>query len=105
MRTPTTWTVTRYYGPNHLGLWCNALPEHQMALITSDCVPFRLMWPRLEQWQAWFLASQHAAGPGDAVGYQWRGRDAGDGKLNAMTLASVAIGETVILLMLPLHRY
>ena len=21
--------------PNHLGLWCNVLPGHQMALITS----------------------------------------------------------------------
>ena len=26
--------MTRYDGPNHLGLWYNALPEHQMALIT-----------------------------------------------------------------------
>ena len=24
-------------GPNHLGLRCDAPPEHQMALITSDC--------------------------------------------------------------------
>ena len=24
-------------GPDHLGLRCDALPEHQMALITSDC--------------------------------------------------------------------
>ena len=24
-------------GPNHLGLWYNALPEHRMALITSGC--------------------------------------------------------------------
>ena len=37
---PTTWTITRYDGPNHLGLWYNALPEHQMALITSDCALF-----------------------------------------------------------------
>ena len=27
--------------PNHLGMRCIALPEHQMALITSGCVPFR----------------------------------------------------------------
>ena len=27
--------------PNHLGLRCKALPEHQMALINSGCVPFR----------------------------------------------------------------
>ena len=24
-------------GPNHLGLWSNAITEHQTALITSDC--------------------------------------------------------------------
>ena len=28
--------------PEHLGLRCNALPEHQTALIISGCVPFRL---------------------------------------------------------------
>ena len=41
VRGPTTWTIThditRYDGPNHLGLWYNALPEHQMALITPGC--------------------------------------------------------------------
>ena len=41
VRGPTKWTITRYDGPNHLGLWYNALPEHQMALITSDCAPSR----------------------------------------------------------------
>ena len=30
-------------GPSHLGLRCNALPEHHMALITSGRVPFRLL--------------------------------------------------------------
>ena len=25
----TTWTMTRYDGPNHLGLCCDVLPEHQ----------------------------------------------------------------------------
>ena len=34
-------TVNRHYGPNHLGLWYDALPEHQMALITPDCAPSR----------------------------------------------------------------
>ena len=38
---PTTWTIFQQDGPNHLGLRCNALHEHQMALITSGCVPFR----------------------------------------------------------------
>ena len=33
------WTILQNYGPNHLGLRYNALPEHQMALITSVCVP------------------------------------------------------------------
>ena len=35
------WTVLQNDGPNHLGLRCNALPAHQMARITSGCVPFR----------------------------------------------------------------
>ena len=39
------------YDPNHLGLRCSALPEHQMALITSGCVPSRHAW-RL-RWGAW----------------------------------------------------
>ena len=26
VRDPTTWTIPRYGGPNHLGLWYNALP-------------------------------------------------------------------------------
>ena len=32
---PTTRAVLQKDGPNHLGMWCNALPAHQMALITS----------------------------------------------------------------------
>ena len=35
------WSIIQRDGPNHLGLWYNVLPEHQMALITSGlCVPF-----------------------------------------------------------------
>ena len=34
---PQTWTMTRHDGPNHLGFLCDALSEHQTALITSDC--------------------------------------------------------------------
>ena len=45
VRGPTTWTITLCDGPNHLGLWYNALPEHQMSLITSSgCVPFSTHW-------------------------------------------------------------
>ena len=34
-------------GPDHLGLWYNVLPEHQMALITSGlCAPVRYNAPR-----------------------------------------------------------
>ena len=33
----TTWTMIRHDGPNHLGLRCDAILEHQMALITSVC--------------------------------------------------------------------
>ena len=40
VRDPATWTILQHDGPNHLGLWCDVLPEHQMALITSFCVPF-----------------------------------------------------------------
>ena len=32
---PTTRTILQQDGPNHLGLWYNALPEHKLALITS----------------------------------------------------------------------
>ena len=38
---PTIWTVLRHDGPDHLGVWYNALPGHQMALTTSGCVPCR----------------------------------------------------------------
>ena len=31
------WTILQHDGPDHLGLWYNALPEHQMALIASGC--------------------------------------------------------------------
>ena len=31
------WTALQHVGRNHLGLWRDAYPEHQMALITSDC--------------------------------------------------------------------
>ena len=41
VRDPTTWTALQHDGPNHLGLRLNALPGHQMALITSDYVPVR----------------------------------------------------------------
>ena len=41
VRDPTTWTILPKHGPNHLGLRYNALPEHQMSLITLDGVPFR----------------------------------------------------------------
>ena len=36
---PTAWTITRHDGPNHLGLLCDLLPEHQWACITSDRAP------------------------------------------------------------------
>ena len=35
-RIHTTWTVLRHDGPDHLGLWCNALPRIQTARLTSD---------------------------------------------------------------------
>ena len=33
----TAWTILQQDGPNHLRLWYNALPDYQMALITSGC--------------------------------------------------------------------
>ena len=41
VRAPITWTILQNDGPDHLGLRCGALTEHQMALITSDCAPSR----------------------------------------------------------------
>ena len=40
-RVSTAWNILQYNRPDHLGLWRGALPEHQMALITSNCVPSR----------------------------------------------------------------
>ena len=34
-------TSLQHNGPNYLGWLYNALPEHQMALIASGCVPFK----------------------------------------------------------------
>ena len=62
VRDLTTWTVLQNDNPNHLGLRCNALPEHQMALITSDCAPSASARPSRRS---------RAAGPGAAI---WRTR-------------------------------
>ena len=35
---PTTWTALQQDGPNHLGLWCNALPGHQKQPVSSRVV-------------------------------------------------------------------
>ena len=34
--------MIRHDGPNHIGLKCDALPEHQILLITSGCAPLGL---------------------------------------------------------------
>ena len=39
VRAPTAWTILQQDGPNHLGLWYNVIPEHQIDLITLVCVP------------------------------------------------------------------
>ena len=41
VRDLTTWTILQNDDPNHLGMRCTALPETQMALIISVCVPSR----------------------------------------------------------------
>lgn len=77
------------------------LPAHRAAQVGEDpWVPtepgspaaqartlslLREMWPRLVKWHSWFLRTQ--AGE-RAHSFRWRGRDANDKKLNAMTLAS-----------------
>ena len=41
--------TSTYHGPNHLGLWSNAPPRHNMAQITSGCVqmrPLDIKWPQ-----------------------------------------------------------
>ena len=41
--TPQIWTILQKDGPNDLGLWYNALREHQMSLMTSGCVSSRVL--------------------------------------------------------------
>jgi len=49
----------------------------------------QLLRPRMEHWLTWLLASQQPDGQQDAEPvYQWRGRNADEGKLNPNTLAS-----------------
>ena len=54
VRNPTTWTTLLSDGTNHLGMCCNALPGHQIAVITSGCAPSRVrttsttLYPRTE---------------------------------------------------------
>ena len=38
-RAGATCTILQHYGANHLGLWYNAIPAHQMAPTTSECAP------------------------------------------------------------------
>lgn len=45
----------------------------------------RALWYRLDTWYNWFVRTQAGALP---FTYRWRGRDASDGRLNALTLAS-----------------
>lgn len=46
---------------------------------------FRAVLPAIQQWFKWFERTQRGS---HAEGFLWRGRDPGDGKLNAMTLSS-----------------
>ena len=41
-----TWTILQNDDPNHIGLRCNAIHEHQMALITSVRWAMSGMWER-----------------------------------------------------------
>ena len=56
---PTTWTVLQKNGPNHLGLWYNMLPWHQMAPVTSDCLAANARGRR--RWRSWSGAGSTAS--------------------------------------------
>ena len=84
--TPTAWTTLQNDDPDHLGLRCNALPEHQMALITSDCGATR------------FPEHQMAVITSDLCVLQRRDHHF------AAARASLAPDETVILLTLSLYH-
>ena len=45
VRDPARWTILQQDGPDHLGFWYKALPEHQVALIASGCVAYSTSWP------------------------------------------------------------
>eukprot|EP00927_Polykrikos_kofoidii_P030385 TRINITY_DN26142_c0_g1_i1.p1 TRINITY_DN26142_c0_g1~~TRINITY_DN26142_c0_g1_i1.p1 ORF type:complete len:892 (+),score=114.49 TRINITY_DN26142_c0_g1_i1:64-2676(+) len=48
----------------------------------------RELFPFVERWFDWFVTSQAGRRQGTMRTFRWRGRDASDGKLNAMTLSS-----------------
>ena len=111
VRGPASWTITRHDGPNHLGLWYNALPEHQMALITSGCAPVQTK-PKLRQlylcgnpfalrrqYRMCVLAELPKLTMLDDQAVTWEELEAAE-LMKAQ--APIAIGETVILLHPPL---
>ena len=54
-------------GPNQLGLWCNMLPWHQMAVITSGCAPVGLPTrgtPHRSRPRCWTCCSRLGTGHG-----------------------------------------
>ena len=63
---PTTWTTLQQDGPDHLGLWYNALPDHQMALITSDCRP---KFVRVRTWWCRFTTPAERAETGQVMAH------------------------------------
>ena len=63
---PTTWTTLQQDGPDHLGLWYNALPDHQMALITSDCRP---KYVRVRTWWCRFTTPAERAETGQVMAH------------------------------------
>ena len=52
---------------------------------THTLTVLRELWPRLVKWHSWFLRTQAGEVEGS---FRWRGRDANDRRLNAMTLSS-----------------
>ena len=70
VRYHTTWTILQNDDANNLALRCNAFHEHQMALITSGCVPSRPAVVGLELEAKWPAVGQpywRAAGVGHCI--------------------------------------
>jgi mannosyl-oligosaccharide glucosidase len=82
------WAVSQHRthaNPPTLLLAIESLLQHAPSDDEATISWLMVLFPALEQWFAWFRTTQAGEEPGT---FRWRGRDASDGKLNAMTLSS-----------------